>query len=241
MSGDPSLGGYLQEAASWDAERALQAQRYARVAWRVAVGACLCVLALTGAFIALLPLKRIEPYLIRVDSRTGVVDVVPPYRGGTDFGRTVARYFLMRYISVCERFDYAMAETDYEQCGVFNSNGLNQALYAHWARGNPHSPLNVHRDGSTVSVRIEAVSFLGRTAGGARLAQVRFERIERQADGTRKGSGQWIATLTYRFTAAPASAAARRWNPLGFEVTALELEREVLGRHSGARSGRARS
>lgn len=241
MSADPSLRGYLEEAASWDGERDLQMRRSARLAWRVAGGAGLCVLALTVALVALLPLKRVQPYLIRVDTRTGVVDVVPPYRGGTDFGRTVARYFLMRYIAVCERFDYALAEADYEQCGAFNSGALNEAMYARWARGNPHSPLNVHRDGSTVSVHIEAVSFLGRAPQGARLAQVRFERITRQVDGTPQGSGQWIATLTYRFAGAPVSPAVRRWNPLGFEVTALQLDRDVLAPSSPVPPGKTRS
>ncbi len=232
MSAEPSLGGYLAEATTWDTERAAHAQRQARLAWRVAAAACLCVLALLAALVMLLPLQRIEPYLIRVDARTGVVDVVPPYRGGTDFPTTIARYFLMRYISVCERFDYAMAPADYRQCGAFNSTRMNEALYARWARGNPRSPLNVHRDGSSVTVRIEAVSFLGQRAAGGRLAQVRFERITRQVDGSRVRTGHWIATARYRFTGAPVNPAVRRWNPLGFEVTALELEREVLGPRS---------
>jgi type IV secretion system protein VirB8 len=229
MSADPSLRGYLEEAVTWDTERALQTQLSVRRAWRVATGASLCVLALALAIAAMMPLKRVEPYLIRVDARTGAVDVLPPYRGADTFGATIARYFLMRYISVCERFDYAMAAADYQHCGVFNSSRLNEALYARWARGNPHSPLNIHRDGSSVGVRIEAVSFLGRAVGGGRLAQVRFERISRQPGGTVRNRRQWIATVGYRFTGAPAHAAARRWNPLGFEVTALELERETLG------------
>ncbi|MGC8518111.1 MAG: virB8 family protein [Steroidobacteraceae bacterium] len=229
MSAEPSLRGYLEEAATWDSERALQAQRSARRAWRVAVGASLCVVALAAAIAVMMPLKRIEPYLIRVDARTGAVDVVPPYRGADTFGTTIARYFLMRYVSVCERFDYALAATDYQRCGAFNSSRLNAALYARWARGNPRSPLNTHRDGSSVGVRIQAVSFLGRALGGGRLAQVRFERIARQPGGAVRERRQWIATIDYRFTGAPAHAAARRWNPLGFEVTALELEREALG------------
>lgn len=234
MNAEPSLQGYLEEAAGWDTERAAQAERASRRAWRVAACACLCVVGLVVALAALLPLKRVEPYLIRVDARTGAVDVVPAYRGETDFGATIARYFLARYITVCERFDYPMAAADYDQCGAFNSSRLNEALYARWARGNPHSPLNTHRDGSTVAVRIEAVSFLGRAVGGGRLAQVRFERIVRQVGGKLRSEGEWIATVSYRFTGAPPRSAVRRWNPLGFEVTALELEHEVLGSRSAA-------
>lgn len=228
MSAERSLQAYLEEAASWDADRVMNIQRHARYAWRVAVGACLCALAVSAALIVLLPLKSVEPFLVRVNSGTGQVDVIPVYRGGEDFPTTIARYFLARYVEACERFDYAMAEHDYTECGSFNSHRLNEALYQHWMRGNPRSPLNEHRDGSTVAVRIEAVSFLGPTSPRGRLAQVRFARVTRQADGARQRTGHWIATLSYRFNGPPRSSAVRQWNPLGFEITALERRREML-------------
>lgn len=235
MSAERPLAEYFEQAASWDADRSAQADRSKRIAWRVAFAACICVVILSGALLALIPLKRVEPYVIRVDSRTGVVEVVPAYTGGEDFNQAIARYFLMRYISVCERFDYAMARADYRQCGAFNSAPLNQALYTRWNPANPRSPLNVHRDGSNVSVRIEAVSFLGAALGGGHLAQVRFERITRQPGGARERLEHWIATVQYRFGPPARVMQLRRWNPLGFEVTALELEPEVLG--SAGRTG----
>lgn len=241
MSAESSLQTYLQEAASWDADRVMQIQRHARFAWRVAVGACLCALGLSGALIVLLPLKSVEPFLIRVDSSTGQVDVVPVYRGGEDFPTAVARYFLARYVEACERFDYAMAESDYDECGSFNSHRLNEALYQRWMRGNPRSPLNEYRDGSTVAVRIEAVSFLGSASPGGRLAQVRFERVTRQPDGVRQRTGHWIATLRYRFNGPPTSSSVRQWNPLGFEITALERRREMLHRANHESAGKAGS
>lgn len=228
MSADRSLQAYLQEAASWDADRVMNVQRHARIAWRVAVGACLCALGLSAALIVLIPLKSVEPFLIRVSSGTGQVDVVPVYRGGEDFPTAIARYFLIRYVEACERFDYAMAEHDYAECGSFNSHRLNEALYHRWMRGNPRSPLNEYRDGGTVAVRIEAVSFLGSTNPDGQLAQVRFERVTRQADGVRQRTGHWIETMRYRFSGPPTSAAVRQWNPLGFEITALERRREML-------------
>lgn len=228
MSGDSALQSYLEEAASWDDDRMKRAVRAARVAWRVAAAACLCVVALALALAALLPLKRTQPYLIRVDSRSGVVDVVPVYRGQATFSQAVARYFLAHYISVCERFDYAMAEADYEQCGAFNSAALNQSLYAHWIRSNPRSPLNTHRDGSTVSVAIESVSFLAGSPGLDSLAQVRFAQALHGADDTPGTVSHWIASLRYTFARPSSDARTRRWNPLGFEVLDLELEPEIL-------------
>jgi type IV secretion system protein VirB8 len=228
VSTDRGLEGYLEDAASWDADRVAQAGRAAMVAWRVAVAGCLCAVGSVVALILLVPLKRVEPYLIRVDNSTGVVDVVPVYTGKAPLDETVTRYFLAHYISVCERFDYAMAESDYEECSAFNSARLNQARYAKWDRANPSSPLNVHRDGSTESVRIESVSFFKRASGASDLAQVRFARIERQGAAPGRIS-HWIASVEYRYGPPPADPRTRGWNPLGFEVLDLGIEPEVLG------------
>jgi type IV secretion system protein VirB8 len=229
MSADRALQGYLAEAADWDADRLAQAARAGRIAWRTAAAGWLCAIASSAALALLMPLKRVEPYLVRVDSTTGVVDVVPVYAGHAPLNEAVTRYFLTHYITVCERFDYAMAESDYEECGAFNSPRLNQALYAKWNRANPHSPLNVHRDGSTDTIRIESVSFFKGASGTSKLAQVRFARIERAGDGAPARITHWIASIEYRYGHPPQEPRTRGWNPLGFEVLDLGIEPEVLG------------
>ena len=229
MSTDLALRRYLEEAASWDADRVAQTRRAATVAWRVAAAGWSCAVASIVALALLTPLKRVEPYLIRVDRSTGVVDVVPVYTGHASLGEAVARYFLTHYIAVCERFDYAMAESDYEECGAFNSPRLNRAMYAKWNRANPSSPLNVHKDGTTETVRIESVSFFKRASGAPELAQVRYARIERQGEGAPARVSHWIASIEYRYDRPPDDARTRSWNPLGFEVLDLGIEPEVLG------------
>lgn len=233
MSLDRELRDYLEDAASWDADRFAQAARTAAVAWRVAAAGWLCAIAASVALMFLEPLKRVEPYLVRVDDTTGVVDVVPVYAGHASLGEAVTRYFLTHYITVCERFDHAMAESDYEECAAFNSPRLNQALYARWNRANPNSPLNVHEDGSMETARIESVSFLDRGSGAADLAQVRFARIEREGGGGPGKVTHWIASIGYRYGKPPDDPRTRGWNPLGFEVLDLNIEPEVLGSTHG--------
>lgn len=229
MSTDRALKGYFEEAASWDADRVAQSSHAATVAWRVAAAGWLCAIASSVALALLMPLKRVEPYLIRVDNSTGVIDVVPVFSGHAPLGESVTRYFLAHYIAVCERFDFAMAENDYQECGAFNSARLNQAMYAQWNRANPSSPLNVHKDGSSESVRIESVSFFKRASGTSDLAQVRYARLEHQGDGVTGRVSHWIASVEYRYGKPPDDPQTRSWNPLGFEVLDLGIEPEVLG------------
>ncbi|HXN10796.1 MAG TPA: VirB8/TrbF family protein, partial [Steroidobacteraceae bacterium] len=209
---------YFSEAASWDSDRLAQHQQSARTAWRVAAAGWICALASAGALLVLVPLKRVEPYLIRVDSSTGVVDSVPVYDGTGSLDQTVTRYFLSHYVSTCERFNASTAESDYQECGAFHTAQRNQVWYALWKPENPKSPLNLHRDGSEVRVQIESVSFFRRATGVEDLAQVRYSTLERASPGAEEHVTRWIATIHYGYSRPPADAAVRRWNPLGFRI-----------------------
>jgi len=236
MSEEP-LASYFREALAWDTDRAAQTQRYLRGAWIVAAAGWSCAVLGALALLLLLPLKRVEPFVVRVDSSTGIVDVVPVYSGGAAPEQTVTRYFLTHYVSVCERFNFATAESDYEECGAFHGAQRNQAWYALWNPNNPASPLNVHKDGSTVRVQVESVSFFQRASGVTDLAQVRYLKAERAGTGAEERTSHWIATIQYAYTHPAADPRVRRWNPLGFKVVELTTEPEVLAPPAAGRSG----
>lgn len=219
---------YLRESAGWDVERMRVMQRSERRAWTVAVTACGCACLGSLALALLMPLKRVDPFLIRVDSSTGVVDVVPIYAGTARMDEAVTRYFLTHYVTECERFNFSTAEADYEQCGSFHSAQRNQAWYALWSSSNPSSPLNLHKDGSTVAVQVESISFIKRSGGAVDLAQVRYLKLERPAGGTQARLSHWIATIQYTYAPPPSDPVLRRWNPLGFRIVDFVSEPEVL-------------
>jgi type IV secretion system protein VirB8 len=222
-----SLAEYFHEAASWDADRLQQVERNARRAWQAALGGWLCALAMAFALVLLMPLKRVDPFLVRVDSSTGIVDVVPVYTGKAGLEQAITRYFLSHYISVCERFNFATAESDYEECGAFHAAQRNQVWYALWNPSNPASPLNVHKDGSTLRVQVEAVSFFQRVSGVTDLAQVRYLKAVRQGSSADERVSHWIATVQYAYAAPSSDPRVRRWNPLGFKVLELTTEAEA--------------
>ena len=228
MSAAAPLSGYFREAAGWDADRISAARRSTRVAWRVAAAGWVCALAGSAALLVLMPLKRVDPFVVRVDNSTGIVDVVPVYDGTARPDQAVTRYFLTHYVTICERFNFATAESDYEECGAFHGAQRNQAWYALWNPTNAASPLNVHKDGSTVRVQVESVSFLARASGVTDLAQVRYLKVERAGAGADEHFTHWIATIQYAYGAPSKNPKVRRWNPLGFKVIDLTSEPEVL-------------
>jgi type IV secretion system protein VirB8 len=236
MAKDAQLEQYFNEAASWDADRAAQAKHSARVAWCVAMGAGTCATFASAALFALMPLKRVDPFVIRVDNATGVVDVVPVFEGKSALSETVTRYLLDHYITVCERFNYATAESDYEECGAFHTAQRNQAWYLQWNRSNPESPLNRFKDGSTLRAQVSSISFFTRGNGVADLAQVRYLKVQRHAGGGEESSSRWIASVQYVYGEPSKDARVRRWNPLGFKIVDFRPEPELapIDSRSGA-------
>jgi type IV secretion system protein VirB8 len=219
---------YFREAESWDADRAAQFRRTARTAWWVAGAGWFCAVASALALALLMPLKRVDPFLVRVDNSTGIVDVVPLFTGLAKPEEAVSRFFLTHYLTVCERFNFATAESDYEECGAFHSAQRNQAWYAQWTATNPQSPLNLHKDGSTVRVQVNSVSFFTRSTGLSDLAQIRYLKAARQGVGAEESFTHWVATVQYAYGEPAKDPKTRRWNPLGFKIVDFRSEPEVL-------------
>jgi type IV secretion system protein VirB8 len=219
---------YFREAASWDADRAAMAGRSARIAWWTAGAGWLCAVASAAAIAVLTPLKTVAPFVIRVDNTSGLVDVVPVYAGNSTFPETVTRYLLAHYVDVCERFTWGTAESDYEECGSFNSARRNQAWAAQWVTANPTSPLNLYKDGTTIRPHIISVTFFKRANGVADLAQIRYTKGKRTGDDAAEDVTHWIATIQYAYVSPSQDVKTRQWNPLGFRVVDFHSEPEVL-------------
>ncbi|MGA8707318.1 MAG: VirB8/TrbF family protein [Steroidobacteraceae bacterium] len=223
-----SAADYFREASSWDSDRFAALERSRGIAWWVAAAAWLCAAGSSCALALLMPLKRVEPFVVRVDKSTGIVDVVPVYAGSGSMDEAVSRYFLSHYVSVCERFDPFSAERDYEECGAFHTAQRNQAWAALWQTSNPNSPLNQHRDGSLVRVEVQSVSFFKRASGITDLAQVRYIKSLHQSSDAPARDTHWIATIQYAYGAPSGNVRLRTWNPLGFSVVEFNAEPEVM-------------
>jgi len=227
MSDEALLMQYLREASSWDGDRVAQAQRSARRAWALS-GAAALIAALAVSAVALLtPLKRVEPFLIRVDNATGIVDVVPTFAGHQTMPEAVTRFLLAHYVQTCERYLPATAEQDYTECGAFHGPRRNQEWSSLWASSNPQSPLVKYHDGTSVTVQIQSISFFARSSGLADLAQVRFIRSTRAGNAEQGALTHWIANVQFAFGEPPTNPDTRRWNPLGFRVIEYHIESEV--------------
>lgn len=215
---------YFTDANRWDADRESALRANARRAWAVAAAATGLALIAVAAVALLVPLKRTEPYVIRVDSSTGVADVVPGYVGTAELPDAVLRHLVTEYVTLRERYIPALAETDYEQVGAYQSAPLNDAWAAAWMKSNPESPLNRYTDDARVTVQVQSITFLRRGAPGADIVQVRMRRATSRSAGADEQAEHFVATMTTHFSKPPDDLRLRALNPLGFSV--LEYRRE---------------
>ncbi|MEJ8851871.1 virB8 family protein [Variovorax rhizosphaerae] len=227
MNREPTLDRYLLEAQSWEMDRARRAERSSKIAWTVAGAASLIALVAVGAVAGLTPLKQPVPVIIRVDSSSGVVDIVPTYEGTTDIEQVVTRNLLSTYVIARERYFYGTAEADYDLVAAENSPRLNQEWATLWNVNNPLSPLNVFKDGTTVRTQVRSVTFLKLESGRDKLAQVRFSRYARPGGTGEEQASHWVSTIEFAYIQPSKDDKTRSLNPLGFRVLEYRREPEV--------------
>ncbi len=237
MEAEPAIERYLAEARTWELDRAMQAQRSSRLAWTVALAAGLIALVAVGAVAGLTPLKQPVPVVIRVDSSSGIVDVVPTYEGTTDIEQVVTRHLLHNYVIARERYFYGTAEADYELVAAENAPRLNQEWAALWSLERAESPLNLYKDGTTVRAQVRSITFLQLGSGREHLAQVRFSRYTRAGGTGAEQASHWVSTIEYGYAAPSKDDKTRTLNPLGFRVLEYRRESEVLATSASSTQG----
>jgi type IV secretion system protein VirB8 len=228
MQRDAAVEAYLEDARRWEDDRIAQSDRARRQAYWVAAAMSMIAALALLALVAITPLKSVEPWVIRVDSSTGIADVVPVYAGEGELPELVTRHLLHHYVVARERYFYALAEQDYNTVGAFNSSQLNAEWLAAWDRNNPESPLVRYKDGTTVRAQVKAVSFITRASGERDLAQVRFLTATRPGGSGAERIAHYIATLQYAYGKPSKDDATRVLNPLGFRVLDYRREPEIV-------------
>ncbi len=227
---------YLAEARSWETDKVMEANKSKRRAYVVAAIGSLASIVSIAAVASLAPLKTVEPFVVRVDSATGVVDVVNALKDGkTNYNEAVNKYFTQWYVRYREGYSKDLAPEYYQNVGVM-SVGVEQQRYFEWfTPKNPNSPLNIYGANAKVKIDIKGTSFIS-----PNVALVRYTRkIERAAD--KPQLSHWTATITFKYSGAPMKEKDREVNPLGFQVTEFRNDPDADTNEDSSKSVRPQS
>lgn len=215
---------YLDESRGLERDYLEELVRSRRVAWRVAAGAAVLVAAALAAVVALVPLKRVEAFVLRVDNATGAVDLVTSLRDGqASYGEVVDRYFLNKYVLARESYEYETLQTAYDTTALMSSGEV-QREYASLFDG-PKARDKVLANRVRIEVKVRSIA-PGTTHN---TAVVRFATRVAHGDGTSEPEKSLVATIGFRYVGGATHEQDRLVNPLGFQVTSYRVDPEIAG------------
>jgi type IV secretion system protein VirB8 len=221
------LKAYFAEAASWDHDRLIAANRSKRVAWTIAAIASGLAIAGIAAVAMLTPLKTVAPYVIMVDKATGASEITSSLiaNGGTSdkqitYNEAVAKYFLADYVRNREGWIPQARQEFFDGVLAMSSRDEQARWTAFYSKDNPKSPQSVFTDLDTVFIAVKSVTFVS-----TKVAQIRFTKTLQR--GSVVTDTPAIATVTYDTTDTPTTEQQRFKNPLGLEVQTYRADLEV--------------
>lgn len=214
---------YFREAKSWDQDRLAAATRSRRFAWIVASVASAVALGACGAVAALAPLKSVQPFVVRVNDTTGAVEVMSALTGDkpTSYDEAVDKYFLAQYVRAREGWIAPAAEENFRFVATLSTPEEQERWAAAYRPTNASSPQALWGETGAADVQIRNIAFVN-----DRVANVRFHRTVRLP--TEVAETDWIATVTFAYTAAPMAEADRLRNPLGFQIEGYRVDPEIV-------------
>lgn len=217
-----SLKEYFDKARRFDQDRMVSAERSKRIAWFVTVVASVLACMSVAAVVALTPLKTVEPFVIRVDNSTGIVDVVSAMASSAGtYDEEVTKYFAARYVRAREGYVWSEAEENFRTASLMSNAAEQQRFAAAYRGGNPESPQNVYGRSATSRIGIKSISLINKN-----VVSVRYTRTITRGEDVR--TTHWVATITYSYANAPISSSDRLVNPLGFVVSEYRADPEAF-------------
>ncbi|RVP95367.1 virB8 family protein [Sinorhizobium meliloti] len=221
VSGD-ELKTYFDKARRFDQDRMAQVERSNRIAWTIAIVASIIAGASIFAVAGLTPLKTVEPFVVRVDNSTGIVDVVSALTSTAEtYDEAVTKYFAAKYVRAREGYVWSEAEENFRAVALLSTQPEQARFAALYRGGNPESPQNVYGRGATARISIASISLIN-----PHVVSVRYMRTITRGEEVR--TTHWVATLTYSYANAPMSSTDRLVNPLGFAVSEYRADPEAI-------------
>lgn len=217
------LDRYFEEAKSWDHDRAREATRQKKVAYRVGAAGVLFGLAMLGWHVAA-PLRSVEPYVVRVDRQTGGVDVLTRLSNTRDItaDEAVNKFFLSEYVRAREGWNAASANESLRRVLSLSVPQEQEKLAVQRRPQNTRSPAATYQSGEVVTAAVRNISFVN-----PRVAQVRFVRTVMRPGNAPDDVSHWIATINFKYLDRPTTEAGRLENPLGFQVVSYRADPEI--------------
>lgn len=184
-----------------------------------AISIC-CNIVLVLAVFQLIPLYRIEPFLLTFQNRQEQVYNIIPARGNMEDEKAITETFVRQYVLLRSSFDTDIYEMEARWApGGPVQEMSSPSVYAEFLEKTANRALQIIRERSLVrSVRILSVNELGRG-----LWQVEYETQDMYPNSINPDINYWTASMRIQYRRKVAKYGERLDNPIGFTVTKYSL------------------
>ena len=190
--------------------------------------------AATSGFVVMwiTPYKSVEPYVIQIDEKSGIVQRVDPVQR-TEFtsSEAIDRYFVVQYVRAREEYVPSIFTQQYNLVRVMSTQPIFRRYAQQVSRSNEQSPLNVLEALGRRSVTFKNISFIGRNEQFPRATKVALVRIMTE-DFNYKNSNRVqshrLITVEFQYANLALNEEERFLNPIGFLVTDYQNAQEVV-------------
>lgn len=204
------------------------ADKYQSVLVQRNIFAVITLVSLITSFLAvfavqnLAPLKSVEPFVIQIDEKSGVTEVVEPItREELDATEALDNFFVWQYVRSRETYDNADNLTNRDIVRIMSHPDIYSAFRHDNSPQTPNSAFNRLGKIGTRVCSNPVITYLSEE--GKRVAQVRFVVTERIRAGALFEYNK-IATVEYSYITLELSRKERLINPLGFRALTYRLD-----------------
>lgn len=214
-------------AISYESSIRYLVEKSNRRAWLIAFLSIFISIISVTAVVFLTPLKSVEPYVIRVDNTTGMVDIITSVNQ-TEFvsdNEALDKYFTTSYVKIREGYFYNILQNDYTTVQIWSSPEVSSDYLKIYEGDN--SRVDILKNRTEIDVEINSVT-LG-NSNGMKMATIRFNQIYKDAKSrTITNKKAKIVTLAYDYSPQSLMTENERLiNPLGFKVLTYRVDDEV--------------
>lgn len=212
----------FEEGMDWEASKRISLQKSLKIAW-VFVGlltvTTVCSLI---ALMLLMPLKTIQLEIVKVDSSTGIVEVLEQQKEfKTTYDETINTYFVKKYIRYRDGYSYPLMSNYYNYVGLLSTQ-TEQQVYAKWFHPtNPASPLTLYGQKKVAEIKFKSITYLSKD-----VALVRFIRTVTQGVDLLKEE-HLTATVRFKYVKGKIATKDKEVNPLGFQVVEYRIDEDA--------------
>lgn len=184
-----------------------------------AISLC-CNIVLILAIMQVLPLYRVEPFLLTFQNKEEQVYNIQPIKGRMEDQKAITEVFVRQYVLLCSSFDRDVQEMEARWMpGGPVQEMSSSAVYTEFLEKTAKKALDLIRARSLQrNVRILTVNELGRG-----LWQVEYETQDMYPDSPAPEVNYWTASLRIAYNRKSVKYGERLKNPVGFTVVRYSL------------------